>query len=339
METVADRSALAVASAILSNVFLFCLIFGLSATVDCRSMRQQLKNRRALATGIAMQFVIMPVLGFLAVTIFPRYLAEPMGIALLVVTASPGGSYSNWWCSTFNADLALSVAMTTVSSLLSVALLPMNLFLYTFLAYGSKESSILQAIDFETIFITLGIVLSAILLGLLAGYYNDTPSFHKNANHIGSICGLLLVIFSIALSSGISGAETKLWNQEWPFYFAVLFPCVLGLALANMVSRSFQLTHPETVAISIECCYQNTGIATSVAITMFSSPEERAQAVAVPLLYGMAEAALIALYCIYAWKMGVSSELFLLACGSHRQIVSPFPISGQRHRRMKTFGS
>lgn len=270
-------------------------------------MRQQLKNKRALATGVGMQFVVMPMLGYLAVALFPERLAKPMGIALLVVTASPGGSYSNWWCSTFNADLALSVAMTTVSSLLSIALLPMNLFLYTFLAYGNKgESSVLQALDFETIFITLGIVLSAILLGLLAGYYQDTPSFHKNANHIGSICGLLLVIFSIALSSGLSGAETKLWNQEWPFYFAVLLPCMVGLALANLVSRSFKLSNPETVAISIECCYQNTGIATSVAITMFSNPEERAQAVAVPLLYGIVEAVLIGLYCIYAWKMGVS---------------------------------
>jgi hypothetical protein len=64
------------------------------------------------------------------------------------------------------------------------------------------------------------------------------------------------------------------------------------------------LSPPETVAISIECCYQNTGIATSVAITMFDNVEERAQAVAVPLFYGIIEAVVIGIYCIWAWKVG-----------------------------------
>jgi hypothetical protein len=46
------------------------------------------------------------------------------------------------------------------------------------------------------------------------------------------------------------------------------------------------------------------GIATSVAITMFDDVEERAQAVAVPLLYGLVEAVAIGIYCVWAWKMG-----------------------------------
>lgn len=303
------RSAAELISAILSNVFLFFLIFGLSATVDCTNLKRQLSNKFAIATGVAMQFLIMPVLGYLAVTMFHHQgFTEAMGITLLVVTASPGGSYSNWWCSTFNADLALSVAMTTVSSLISIGLLPLNLFFYTHLAYGNKKNesgqSVIEALDFETIFVTLSIVLCAICLGLLAGYRYDTPTFHKAANRIGSVCGLLLVLFSIFLSSGGDGAEAKAWNQEWYFYVAVAFPCLVGIALSNVISRSVNLSPPETVAISIECCYQNTGIATSVAITMFSDPHDRAQAVAVPLFYGIVEAVVIGFYCVYAWKAG-----------------------------------
>ena len=100
------KSGADLAGAILSNLFLFFLIFGLSATVDCRNLRKQLTNKFAICTGVAMQFLIMPVLGYLAVTIFGRdsSFTEAMGITLLVVTASPGGSFSNWWCSTFNAE-------------------------------------------------------------------------------------------------------------------------------------------------------------------------------------------------------------------------------------------
>lgn len=112
------RSMWALASAVLSNVFLFFLIFGLSATVDYRCLQKQLHNKFAIATGVAMQFLFMPVLGYISVFICGKYgLTEAMGITLLVVTASPGGSYSNWWCSLFNADLALSVAVRIVELL------------------------------------------------------------------------------------------------------------------------------------------------------------------------------------------------------------------------------
>ena len=45
---------------------------------------------------------------------------------LMVVVSSPGGAYSNWWCSLFNADLALSITATTCSTVLSVGLLPLK---------------------------------------------------------------------------------------------------------------------------------------------------------------------------------------------------------------------
>jgi hypothetical protein len=79
---------------------------------------------------------------------------------------------------------------------------------------------------------------------------------------------------------------------------------LVGIALANIISRSIHLSKPECVAISIECCYQNVSIATSIAISMFDDPIERSQAVSVPLLYGIVEAVVIGFYCLWAWKMG-----------------------------------
>ena len=96
------------AGAILSNVLLFFLIFGMSATVDCKNIKKQITNKFAICTGLGTQFIIMPLLGFVAVKVFSKAggngFTDAMGITLLVVTSSPGGSYSNWWCSLFNAD-------------------------------------------------------------------------------------------------------------------------------------------------------------------------------------------------------------------------------------------
>lgn len=292
---------------VLSNVFLFFLIFGLSATVRVKSLRRQLGNRFALLTGVAMQFVIMPLLGFAAVLALKNSndFPEAMGIALLVVVSSPGGSYSNWWCSLFNADLPLSVAMTSVSTILSLGMLPANLLLYSHLAYGNDKDStnrVVGALDFGSLFISLGVVMGGILGGLFASYKTDSRTFQKWANRGASLSGVALILVSALLSS--VGTQVSFWNQHWKFYVGVSLPCLVGLALANTFSRFFRLKKPECVAISIECCYQNTGIATSAAVTMYSDPTIRAQAVAVPLFYGVVEAVAIGLYCLWAWKSG-----------------------------------
>jgi hypothetical protein len=73
--------------------------------------------------------------------------------------------------------------------------------------------------------------------------------------------------------------------------------------LSHVAARWMRLSPPETLAIAIECCYQNTGIATSVAITMYADPVQRAQAVAVRLVYGLLESVFVCVYCLYAWRV------------------------------------
>lgn len=79
---------------IFGHMFLFLLVFGMSATVDLDCMLKQLRNSRALCMGVFLQFIVLPFLGF--VTVKMLALDNAMGLTLLVVTSSPGGSYSNW---------------------------------------------------------------------------------------------------------------------------------------------------------------------------------------------------------------------------------------------------
>lgn len=80
-------------ASIASNFLLFLLIFGLSGSVEIRHLRDELRNKWALLTGVVMQFLIMPVLGFLSVLALRNQgLTQAMGITLLVVTSSPGAS-------------------------------------------------------------------------------------------------------------------------------------------------------------------------------------------------------------------------------------------------------
>eukprot|EP00567_Pseudictyota_dubia_P005675 CAMPEP_0197443536 /NCGR_PEP_ID=MMETSP1175-20131217/9253_1 /TAXON_ID=1003142 /ORGANISM="Triceratium dubium, Strain CCMP147" /LENGTH=396 /DNA_ID=CAMNT_0042974183 /DNA_START=92 /DNA_END=1285 /DNA_ORIENTATION=- len=269
----------------------------MSATVDIGCLQAQLKNIKAILTGVFLQFVVLPFLGFAVVKALN--MSHAMGITLLVVTSSPGGSYSNWWCSMFNADLALSVCMTCVSTFLSIVMLPVNLLIYARLAY---EDDVIGSLDWKSLFISLAVVIGAIGLGLLASEKFHSHAFNVVANKLGNFAGIALVIFSAVVGSG-GGESSGDVSRGWEFYVGVALPCVLGLIVANIVTSCLHLAKPERVTTSIECCYQNVGIATSVALTMFEG-DELVEAMGVPLFYGLVEAVVLGIYCLIAWKAG-----------------------------------
>ncbi|KAL7580799.1 hypothetical protein ACA910_001077 [Epithemia clementina (nom. ined.)] len=287
-----------------SSILLFCLVFGMSATVEIKALKKQIQNRMALGIGVVMQFIVLPFVGFCTVKILN--LPSTYGVTLLVITSSPGGSYSNWWCSIFNAELALSVTMTTVSTLLSVVMLPTNLILYTRWTYSED---VVESLDWAGLIVSLVIIISGIGGGLYMSYLSQSrgqkKQFHRTANLLGNIAGILLILLSVLVSSTGNNENHKasLLDQDAKFYIGVAMPAFMGLFLAVKLASHYKLEKPERVAVAVEACYQNTGIATSVALALYDG-DELATAIGVPLYYGIVEAVLLAAFCIVCWKMG-----------------------------------
>jgi len=281
---------------ITGKVLLFGLVFGMSATVDIDNLKSQIGNKSAILVGCGLQFFFLPFVGFLIVK--TAGLDHAMAVTLLVLTSSPGGSYSNWWCSLFNADLALSVCMTAISTFASLFMLPLNLLVY---AKYSLGDDVLSSLDWGGLFTALVIVISAICIGLYFSSQRSTPEFHMFANKIGNAAGILLVAFSMIITS--TEEESELFGRGWGFYFGVATPCVAGILFSTGLTTALDLHKPERITVAIECCYQNTGIATSVAMTMFEG-KDLADAVGVPLYYGLVETLLLGAYCVIAWKSG-----------------------------------
>jgi len=82
------ESAKDVAMEVLGSLLLFFLVFGMSATVDIKSMQKQMQNKYAIMIGVFLQFVLLPFLGFAVVKALN--MSHAMGLTLLVVTSSPG---------------------------------------------------------------------------------------------------------------------------------------------------------------------------------------------------------------------------------------------------------
>jgi hypothetical protein len=203
------------------------------------------------------------------------------------------------WCSMFNADLALSVTMTAISTLLSVVMLPVNLVLY---ATSTYSSAVVKALDWNALFVSLVVVIGGIVSGVVCSAAYNSHRFNIMANKMGNVAGILLISYSAFVSS--SGDGASLWTQGPTFYIGIATPALMGVCIATYMASKFKLDKPERVSVAVEACYQNTGIATSVAITMFSNSPDLATAISVPLCYGIFEAIILAFYCIGCWKLG-----------------------------------
>jgi predicted Na+-dependent transporter len=234
------------------NIFLFFLVMGMASTVDIRIMKQQLRNFKAISIGLFCQFFLLPFFGYLMVLAFQ--LPIPVGVTLIIVVSSPGGSYSNWWCSILNADLGLSVSMTTASTILSIGFLPLNLFVYSYAAYHSEESdysngSILHAINLGALFIPIAVVIVAIATGIFCSYKFDTPRWHKISYLGGNLSGIVLIVFSTVLSFVGGGEDTNPKPQDTLTSMrpADYGECSILLALSFvliLVARHSELTQP-----------------------------------------------------------------------------------------------
>lgn len=144
----------------------------------------------------------------------------------------------------FNGDLALSVAMTAISTISSIIFLPLNLILYTRFSYSGD---IVRQLDFVALFLSIFVVILAILLGLLSSHKLQSERFRRWANMIGNFCGVGLMAFSAAVTNAGDDVDSKIWARDWQFYVATILPCAFGLLITNIIAAFLNLKPAERV--------------------------------------------------------------------------------------------
>eukprot|EP01059_Diplonema_ambulator_P009216 TRINITY_DN19058_c0_g1_i1.p1 TRINITY_DN19058_c0_g1~~TRINITY_DN19058_c0_g1_i1.p1 ORF type:complete len:385 (+),score=30.68 TRINITY_DN19058_c0_g1_i1:71-1225(+) len=271
-------------------VLLYILLAGMAASVDTSAFRGHFKRPKPLVTGLLCQFICLPLLGYLSVVWMD--VNQIVSVALLITCMSPGGAFSNWFCSLFNADLALSIAMTTCSTLLALAILPLNIYIYVSLAYGSKV-----VLDWVALFISVASAAAGMVTGILISW--KRPHWRRKCNVAASFAGIALIIYGAFTST----TKAPLWNRAGLFYVQVATPCVLGVIISTLLTILTKLPGPTSVAIAIECGYQNTGIAMSIVMATFKG-DDQGEALGVPLYYGTIQAIVLIIYNLVMWKMG-----------------------------------
>jgi len=207
----------------------------------------------------------------------------------------------------------MSVAMTGISTVVGVLMLPLNLYIYCMLLYGK---SMFKSSELTSLAVSLSIVLVALCVGLAASWKLQSERARRCFNVLGNCFGVTLLIVSLFVNA--SQSKVKVWETPLRVHAAVATPIVLTIVLTIGVSSilAFKLQKAERCAVVIEACYQNPSLATSIVLGMFAGTDA-GDAVSVPLLYGGYEAVLLGLFCLGAyfcnWTLVNPNEVGLMS--------------------------
>jgi len=287
---------------IASYVLLFALKVSLAASLDSAEFGKRFHRRLPILFGIACQFLVCPACGALVTWLLGMDFIP--GVVLLVVTSCPGGCFSNWLTQLVNGDLAMSVAMTAFSSLMGLAVLPLNVYMYTKLVY-SKE--VLSWEQWSAIILAVATVCLALLVGLGLSRCFPSQESRNRFSAVGLLCGFMLFVLSLVLAATSNGAahhRVPLWRRNINVYMLVWLPIVMTTCIMILLTsvEYFGLAKPERVAVVIEAVYQNTALGSAMILKMFHGPHI-SDAMSVVVLFQLSQGAILTVFGVWAHFM------------------------------------
>ena len=232
---------------------------GLGLTFD--DFARVARRPRDFFVGALSQIILLPVVAFALVSIWT--LPPELALGVMIIAAAPGGVTSNILTSFARGDVALSISLTAVISLLSVITIPIIVvFSYTQLIGGDAGADVSVAGTAISVFVivTIPVVLGLAVRRFAAGF---AVGFEPVARKISA--GLFVLVLAGAIL-----AERD--NIVEYFAEAGLITLVLNVAmmgLAYLVARLFASGRQQRIAISLECGLQNGTLAIAVATLLF----------------------------------------------------------------------
>lgn len=233
------------------------VMFGMGLTISVDDFKELFVNPKFLIIGILSQFLIMPLLAFALIKIFNLPLGLTIGVIL--VGTCPGGTSSNIITYLSKGDVALSVGITSCTTLLAPFLTPF----LTNLLIGHSISIDLISMFFSII----KIVIVPITLGIF--FHKFLPkitSFLKNILPMSSSVGVAVIVMVI-VATNASNIISNFGIIVIVVVLHNLFGCLFGFLVGKMTTKDFS----KTKALSIEVGMQNSGLAASLALTHFAS--------------------------------------------------------------------
>lgn len=232
------------------------IMLGMGMTLDTKDFQQVWRQPHIVGLGVFFQFLIMPAWGaFLA---WVMGLPTEMAVGLILVSSCPGGTASNVVVFLAKANVALSVSLTLVSTILAIFLTPWLTALYAGHYVPVDAWGLLKSI--------LLIVLFPLILGVAW-----KRLFKKTAHQVAKVSPFLSVLFILLIVGFVLAAKKSLILENWfVLFFAVFFLHLGGFFLGFISGKLFGRNPVDCRTFGIEVGMQNSGLGMALASKHFS---------------------------------------------------------------------
>lgn len=232
------------------------VMFGMGLTLKPSDFKPVLMQPKDIIVGELAQFIVMPFVAWILCKMLQ--LPTELALGVILVGCCPGGTASNVICYLAKGDIALSVAMTGVSTLLAPIVTPALVYLL-----AGKE----VAVDMVGMFVSiLQVVILPIILGFAVNRY--LGKFTEKVTPLLPMISTLAIATIIGII--VSHNANNILSCSLIVGVVVILHNSMGLALGYLAGRLLGLPHDKRTAISIEVGMQNSGLATSLAATHFA---------------------------------------------------------------------
>lgn len=272
--------------AYIASVFLSILMFGMGLELTLGDFKRIVVFPKAASLGLVGQLLLLPLVGFSLGALLD--VSPEMAVGIVLLTLCPGGALSNLFSYLAKADVALSVAMTSISSLVTVFTIPIAINFALLFFIGDSAELTLPVLP-----TTLQIMLITVI-PVSAGMYvlHRWPAFAEKAApavRIGTMAFLPLMLVGLALNE----PDQWLRNMAQAGVVTTLLT-VLSIFLGYLLGKIFGLGRRQVVTLAIEIGAQNAMLGAAIAISPYML--NNMTIAIVPTVYGLTMVVVLAIY-------------------------------------------
>ena len=246
----------------IAPIALALIMLGLGLGLTTKDFTRVISNPKDFIIGLICQLILLPIIAYILILVFKT----PMEIALgvMIIAAAPGGVTSNVMTKFAKGDVALSVSLTAIISLISIISVPLIVFKSADLL---GVSNISQEITLTGVALKMaGVVTVPVIIGMIIRRFSE-KFISSNINIIEKITGILFLVVFAAI-----------WIEEREnivSYLAqagiiVLTLNIVMMLVAYFIAKSFATGIKQIKCISLECGLQNGTLAVFVATQIFN---------------------------------------------------------------------
>ncbi len=260
----------------LLGIMMMVIMLGMGASMTWRDFLLAFRKPKGILVGLLCQYMIMPFLGYALAVILG--LPPAMAAGLIVIGCMPGGTTSNIFTYFSKGVLALSIMMTTVSTLVAVVTVPVLISFYSGLA-GLGGDYVIPASNVAQVLVVL---IVPTVLGMVIRKMNANVG--ATIEMIGSLLGVVVILFLIG--SWVPRNYMMLLETPVPVYLAAIGIGLTGMLLGYWLARALRQDSNRSRTISLETGIQNGPLAVLIVTLTFTGTQQQ-EVLFIPILYSL----------------------------------------------------